>query len=454
METTSHSNAIGDETGHLSEDLTMRQSNLFSESLENPANLEQTSKVNSKSISRVAFDVESFGQVFTPSSIAEFMSSICENKGKVLEPSCGNGVFLNYFENTVAIELDPSHAPDGTLIMDFFSYPTTMKFDTIVGNPPYVRFQDILPTTKILFESDIFDKRTNLYLFFIEKAIRHLSKNGELVFIVPREFIKSTSSQKLNELMVRMGTITHLVDFGDSKIFQNAVPNCVVFRFQKDNFSHETLCSEIFMKSAEDIAPLDSISWKRKKFSCKNGQLLFTSNDYPLQLSDIATVKVGAVSGADYIYASETFGNMDFVYSGTVRNGGVKRMFFPEKESEAIQHLGHFRDVLLKRGIRKFSQNDWWEWGRGFPKNDKPRIYVNSKTRNENPFFLHECKNFDGSVLAIFPKNLDIDLGDFAKQLNAVDWQELGFLCDGRYIFAQRSLENCPLPGNFRKFVD
>ena len=410
--------------------------------------------MNSKNTSQGAFDVENFGQVFTPDSIAQFMSSLCENKGKVLEPSCGNGVFLNYFKKPIAIELDPSHAPDGTLIMDFFSYPTTMKFDTIVGNPPYVRFQDVLPSTKILFETDIFDRRTNLYLFFIEKAIRHLSKNGELVFIVPREFIKSTSSKKLNELMVQLGTITHLIDFGDSRIFANAVPNCVVFRFQRDNFSYETLCSEIFMKSAIDVEPLRNISWKKKNFSCKNGQLLFTSNEYPLQLSDIATVKVGAVSGADYIYANEVFGNMDFVYSGTVRDGSVKRMFFPKNESDALQHLGNFREVLLNRGIRKFSDKDWWEWGRGFPKNDNPRVYVNSKTRNNRPFFFNSCNNFDGSVLAIFPKDMNIDLHDFARQLNSVDWQELGFLCDGRYIFAQRSLENSPLPESFRKFVN
>jgi adenine-specific DNA-methyltransferase len=33
-----------------------------------------------------------------------------------------------------------------------------------------------------------------------------------------------------------------------------------------------------------------------------------------------------------------------------------------------------------------------------------------------------------------------------AKVLNDVDWHSLGFVVDGRFIFSQRSLENCPLP--------
>ncbi len=28
--------------------------------------------------------------------------------------------------------------------------------------------------------------------------------------------------------------------------------------------------------------------------------------------------------------------------------------------------------------------------------------------------------------------------------LNEVDWTDLGFVCDGRFLFSQRSLENAP----------
>jgi adenine-specific DNA-methyltransferase len=40
-----------------------------------------------------------------------------------------------------------------------------------------------------------------------------------------------------------------------------------------------------------------------------------------------------------------------------------------------------------------------------------------------------------------------------AAALNAVDWADLGFVCDGRFLFTQRSLEQTPLPESFRAFA-
>jgi methylase of polypeptide subunit release factors len=34
--------------------------------------------------------------------------------------------------------------------LDFFAYPQPRRFDTIIGKPPYVRYQDIQPPTKAL----------------------------------------------------------------------------------------------------------------------------------------------------------------------------------------------------------------------------------------------------------------------------------------------------------------
>jgi len=47
-------------------------------------------------------------------------------------------------------------------------------------------------------------------------------------------------------------------------------------------------------------------------------------------------------------------------------------------------------------------------------------------------------------VLALFPKD-GIGASRLAGVLNRVDWQALGFVCDGRLMFTQKSLENAPL---------
>ena len=38
--------------------------------------------------------------------------------------------------------------------------------------------------------------------------------------------------------------------------------------------------------------------------------------------------------------------------------------------------------------------------------------------------------------------------------LNRVDWNDKGFVCDGRFIFSQRSLENTLLPIDFERFAN
>ena len=141
-----------------------------------------------------AFDVKTLGQVFTPAEVVNKMLSLRKNFGRVLEPSCGAGAFFNAIPNCVGIEIDSNHCPKNAYNMDFFDYPISEKFDTIIGNPPYVSFQDISESTKSKLDMQLFNSRANLYLFFIEKCIRHLTSHGELIFIVPRDFLKSTSS--------------------------------------------------------------------------------------------------------------------------------------------------------------------------------------------------------------------------------------------------------------------
>lgn len=110
--------------------------------------------------------------------------------------------------------------------------------------------------------------------------------------------------------------------------------------------------------------------------------------------------------------------------------------------------------MLIKRKIRNFNENNWWCWGRNYYKSSLPRIYVNTKTRNKRPFFLHKCKAYDGSILAIFPKfkTNSKTLKILCERLNNINWQELGFVCDGRFLFSQRSLQNCYLDESFKEF--
>ena len=365
-----------------------------------------------------ARDVRGAGQVFTPPEIVRRMAALRRGSGSVLEPSAGDGAFLAAFPGAVAVEKDSALAAGlGIAPADFFDLPESAKFATVVGNPPYVRHRDIAPDTRRKLDMALFDRRANLYLFFIAKALRHLAPGGELIFITPRDFCKLTSARKLNAALHRAGTFTHWEELGDAKVFEGAAPNCAIWRFEKDSA----------------VRRLDD----GRAFRCAGGQIYFGDGGGTKTLGDVFEVKVGAVSGADHIFADARNGTRDFVYSQTAATGRARRMIYNIRHPVLESRKGE----LLRRRIRRFDEGNWWEWGRRYPESDRPRIYVNGKTRNPRPFFLHESRAFDGSVLALFPRDAGADLRELRDRLNAADWRALGFVCDGRFIFSQRSLE-------------
>ena len=403
-------------------------------------------------VKRSPYDTEGFGlgQFFTPPTIVDCMLQLVRNHGRVLEPACGNGAFLAHIPGAVGIEIDPDFAPPGTRVMDFFERPEEERFATIIGNPPYVRYQDIPQSTRYLARNSVLDGRANLYLFFIEKCLHHLAPSGELIFITPRDLLKATSAIPLNRLLYKAGTITDFIDLGDLHLFDEVTPNCAIWRFELGNYDRRTRYSAL--GTGQPATCLAQLQWEIRRFAENNGQLLFTRNDYPLSLRDIAFVKVGAVSGADALYASETHGNRDFVCSSTVADGKTRRMIWCTLDAPPSALLPH-KARLLARRIRKFDESNWWHWGRGYYQSALPRVYVNNKTRRQQPFFVHDCPHYDGAVLAIFPHRPETDVRQLASALNAVDWADLGFVCDGRFLFTQRSLEQAPLPASFRTFL-
>ena len=348
------------------------------------------------------------------------MLSLKKNSGRCLEPSVGDGAFMQSLNNAVGIELDKSVITDKNVLrQDFFSYSVKNKFDTVIGNPPYVRYRDILANTKKILPMSLFDLRSNLYLFFIYKSILHLNEGGELIFITPRDFIKATSSMGLNEMLYKDGSFTHFYDLGDGNVFDGATPNCAIWRWVKGKKGRK-------MKTGGS-------------FCFSNGQIWF-GDKHSSVLGDYFDVKVGAVSGADAIFTSEKRGNISMVCSTTATDRKTRKMIYNIKDSSLRKH----KHTLINRKIKKFNEDNWWQWGRGYHEKEGERIYVNCKTRNKKPFYISEDTAYDGSVLALFPKQT-LNISKMCDALNKVHWDRLGFVCGGRHLFTQRSLTAAPV---------
>ena len=365
------------------------------------------------------------GQFWTPKYIVSDMMQLIKNDGLFLEPSAGVGAFLNELPTTksLGIEIDKGIKRCNLLNIDFFQFDIKNKFDTIIGNPPYVKFNEIYSETKKklskLNNKYNLDNRTNLYIYFIRKCIDHLTKNGEIIFITPRDWMSNTSGRKINKYLYSKGSITDYIDLSDEKVFFDADIDSIIWRFEKNNFNRKTNFIHNFLLTKDNQLILS----KQKPFS---------------YLIDFFSVKVGAASGINSLFKNDK--GIPFVVSETRKNNVLKKYIYNNKHKELIKH----KEILLKRKIGKFNENNWFMWGRNFHKSNKERIYVNCKTRINKPFFYNKCKNYDGSILAIFPKK-DLSkekLNQIIIFLNNINWKEKGLKAGERFIFSQNSLLN------------
>lgn len=105
---------------------------------------------------------------------------------------------------------------------DSLKYNWNIKFDCIVGNPPYVKFQDLEDSSRNFllsnFETTSFGT-FNLYFAFFEKGYNLLSENGRLGYITPNNYFTSLAGESLRTYFEKYHCVYKIVDFNATKVF-------------------------------------------------------------------------------------------------------------------------------------------------------------------------------------------------------------------------------------------
>lgn len=103
-------------------------------------------------------------------------------------------------------------------------------FDVVIGNPPYVRQEQIKHLKDLLkphYES--FTGTADLYVFFYEKGLNLLRENGVLTYISSNKWFRAAYGKKLRQLITRETQLQQIIDFGDAPVFAAiAYPTIVI----------------------------------------------------------------------------------------------------------------------------------------------------------------------------------------------------------------------------------
>jgi len=114
-------------------------------------------------------------------------------------------------------------------------FPEIIKeggFDIIIGNPPYVRIQNLKDSEIEYFNNNFKSafKNYDIYVLFVEKSLKLLRPNGDLGFIIPSKFVNSDYGLGLRNLISETKTLRKFVDFKDFQIFGDATNyTCLLF---------------------------------------------------------------------------------------------------------------------------------------------------------------------------------------------------------------------------------
>ena len=198
--------------------------------------------------------IKRYGQYFTPERIADFMCQwACERSSSILDPAVGDSVFLlcarryNSEATLAGYEIDPR-------IIDYFGNPARAeirlqdyllngwgdRFDSIVCNPPYGKFQSVKNRDEVLgsilrYTGSRYSGYTNLYTMFLLKSIFQMSNEGRLAYIIPSEFFNSQYGNQIKSLLITNKLLKAVVNFKDDRnIFNGVMTTCCILFLDKE----------------------------------------------------------------------------------------------------------------------------------------------------------------------------------------------------------------------------
>ena len=237
--------------------------------------------------------VKSTGATFTPSELADFLSSLMlkyldrpNSNIKVLDPACGEGALLlsigqklieqnipnqligydsniEYLDNTRSfinllgwentelinedfletIVFNKKYISSYTVQTSLFDEvpknalkPTKNTVDAIIANPPYVRTQHLgAEKAQSLAKRFNLKGRVDLYYPFIIAMTESLKEGGIMGIITSNRYLYTKSGEGIREYLSNNYELLELIDLGDTKLFSAAVLPAILIARKKQN---------------------------------------------------------------------------------------------------------------------------------------------------------------------------------------------------------------------------
>lgn len=132
-------------------------------------------------------------------------------------------------------------------------------FDLIIGNPPYIRQEELKELKSHLAKNyKVYKGTSDIYTYFYELGFNVLKDNGVLSYITSNKYTRAGYGEALREFLLKNVKVLEYTDLNGIKVFDSATVDTSILCFEKskskDNkFKYLALSNEILKTCAYDI---------------------------------------------------------------------------------------------------------------------------------------------------------------------------------------------------------
>lgn len=429
-------------------------------------------------------DRKKFGVVYTPDIVVNYIVNevIHKTTKTICDPACGNGVFLlsvlkkmcdvtgrsasDIIEHSIyGMDILPNHIRHSKILLILYMLTTgedkislkfnlitcnslTFKwrnkfskildgFDVVLGNPPYVRIQDISESEKCELAKrwDTCIGSYNLYFTFFETGMDMLNTHGVLGYICANSFFTSFAGKNLRKWLQENKYVKKILDFTHLVLFDATSYTCIIFLDKKNKFSIQygylTKYAELNKLSKTDFSanPYDVLDHNKWRLLKKHERKIINkieSTGKPL--GEITEIRSGIATLKDKIYFApyskgkylkKMHNGVEYLIEKSITKDIIKipdvdrlnmvpthKIIFPyvkidgrfilitervleKKYPKCYQYLCAMKDILSQRDNGKKTYEAWYSYGRrqGFDVNDQKLL---TPTFSHEPRFLFD----------------------------------------------------------------